>query len=110
MHLNPFEDVSSQQQTQASKLQLCQFADWDSERSYNEDLPRYIHYSIEWKITVNNRAIMPKDTEQDVVLAPADYWEHFLEPKLENSLLSYHESNESTNTSWYMIQAQSPMK
>ena len=29
---------------------------------------------------------MPKDAEQDVVLAPADYWEHFLEPKLENFL------------------------
>jgi hypothetical protein len=29
---------------------------------------------------------MPKDTEQDIVLAPADYWEHFLEPKLENFL------------------------
>jgi hypothetical protein len=44
----------------------------------------HIHYSIEWKITVNNRAIMPKDTEQDLVLEPAAYWEHFLEPKLKN--------------------------
>jgi hypothetical protein len=38
------------------------------------------------KVTVNNRAIMPKDTEQDIILAPADYWEHFLQPKLENFL------------------------
>jgi hypothetical protein len=29
---------------------------------------------------------MPKDTEQDIALAPADYWEHFLKPKLENFL------------------------
>ena len=26
---------------------------------------------------------MPKDIEQDIVLTPADYWEHFLEPKLQ---------------------------
>jgi hypothetical protein len=72
---DPYDD-SSQQQRQANKLNLCQFADWDSERTYDEDPPSYIHYSIEWKVMVNNRAIMPKDTEQDIVLAPADYWEH----------------------------------
>jgi hypothetical protein len=77
-------DYPSQQQTQADKLKLCQFADWDSERTYDENPPSYIHYSIEWKVTVNNRAIIPKDTEQDIVLALADYWEHFLKPKLEN--------------------------
>ena len=46
----------------------------------------YIHYSIEWKVTVNNKAIMPNDTEQDVILAPTAYWQHFLQPKLENLL------------------------
>ena len=95
---DPFKDMSSQQQTQVSKLQLCQFADWDSERSYNEDPPCYIHYSIEWKVTVNNRAIMPKDTEQDVVLAPADYWEHFLKPKLGNFLCKKNRSLRSKDT------------
>jgi hypothetical protein len=30
---------------------------------------------------------MPKDTEQDLVLEPAAYWEHFLEAKLKNALL-----------------------
>jgi hypothetical protein len=30
---------------------------------------------------------MPKDTEQDLVLEPAVYWEHFLEAKLKNALL-----------------------
>jgi pyridoxine/pyridoxamine 5'-phosphate oxidase len=34
------------------------------------------------KITLNNRAMMRPDTEQDIVLAPAAYWEHFLHPKL----------------------------
>jgi hypothetical protein len=31
---------------------------------------------------------MPKDTEQDVVLASAAYWQHFLHPKLEQFLHS----------------------
>jgi len=70
---DPFEDESSQQQTQASKLRFCQLSDWDSERTYDEDPPSYIHYSIEWKVTVKGRAIMQTDTEQNVVLAPADY-------------------------------------
>jgi hypothetical protein len=80
-------DISSQQSTQVSRLQLCPFADWDPDRAYDEDPPIYIHYSIEWKIAVNNRAITSKDTEQDLVLEPAAHWEHILQPKLKNALL-----------------------
>jgi hypothetical protein len=61
-HWDPYDDAS-QRQTQANKLEFCQFLDWDSERTYNEDPPSYIYYLIEWKVTVNNRAIMLKDTE-----------------------------------------------
>jgi hypothetical protein len=68
---NPYDD-SSQRQIQTNEetneLKLCQLSDWDSEKTYDDS---YIHYTIEWKMTVNNRAIMPKDTEQDIVLAPA---------------------------------------
>ena len=63
-------DNPSQQQTQTNDLKLCQFPDWDCKRIYDDS---YIHYSIEWKITLNNRAIMQPDTEQDIVLAPAAY-------------------------------------
>jgi hypothetical protein len=77
---DPFE-FSSQKNTQANKLELCRYADWDPDRTHDEDPPIYIHYSIEWKIAVNNRAIMPKDTEHDLVLEPAAYWDHFLEAK-----------------------------
>jgi hypothetical protein len=83
---DPYDDPS-QRQTQTNEktneLKFCQLSDWDSERTYNES---YIHYSIEWKVTVNNRAIMPKDTEQDIVLAPAAFWQHSLKPKLEDSV------------------------
>ena len=80
-------ESSSQQNTQVNKLELCRYTDWDPDRTYDEDPPIYIHYSIEWKIAVNNRAIMPKNTEQDLVLEPAAYWEHFLGAKLKNAWL-----------------------
>jgi hypothetical protein len=55
------------------KLSFCQLNDWDEDKAYNEDPPSYIHYSIEWKVTVNNR-VVSKDTEPDMVLAPGSYW------------------------------------
>jgi hypothetical protein len=64
---------------------LLRLADWDRERAYDEDPPYYIHYSIEWKVTVNGKAIS-RDTEQDLVLAPGSYWDLFLRPKLEKLL------------------------
>lgn len=36
-------------------------------------------------MTTNNRAKLPKDTEQDILLPPADYHEHFPRPKLDRS-------------------------
>jgi hypothetical protein len=47
----------------------------------------------------NNRAIMPKDTKQDIVLAPADHWQHVLKRKLEDSVGKQKRSLESDFTS-----------
>jgi hypothetical protein len=81
------EDACSQRQMQPipEKLGLLQRVDWDEEKAYNEDPPSCIHYSIEWKITVNNKVIS-RDTEQDLVLAPSCHWLMFLRPKLEKLL------------------------
>lgn len=75
---DPFEDFSPQH-SQADN-------GWD------------IQYSVEWKVTVNNRAIMPKVTEPEQVLSPADYWERFLEPKLEDFLHKKNRSLRSEST------------
>ena len=81
------DDTCSQQQTkpQPAKLELLNIDEWDEGKTYDEDPPSYIHYSIKWKVILNNKLIT-KDTEQDLVLAPNFYWSLFLRPKLEKPL------------------------
>ncbi|KAF1961001.1 hypothetical protein CC80DRAFT_403597, partial [Byssothecium circinans] len=55
-----------------NRLDFLPLAEWDEYNSYDEDMPSRLRYSIEWKVVVNNK-MLSKDTEQDVVLAPAAY-------------------------------------
>jgi hypothetical protein len=81
------ENSPSQQQTQrAGQLDFCQLSDWDEEKTYNEHPPTCLHYSMEWKLKINNREVS-KETEQDLVLAPSSYWRLFLKSKLEEVVL-----------------------
>jgi hypothetical protein len=76
--------ATRQVQSRSQKLQFLQLAEWDKRNSYGEDVPTCLHYSIEWKVPVNNKVIS-KATEQDLVLAPMAYWHMFLK----SSLASY---------------------
>lgn len=64
---------SSPNRARVGKLNVLQLVDWDKDRTYDEDPPNCLHYSIEWKVTVNGKVIS-KDTEQDLVLVPASRW------------------------------------
>jgi hypothetical protein len=79
------DEIGPSRQLRADEITLLHLAEWDPENAYDEDPPRYIHYSIEWKVTVN-RKVVSRDIEQDLVLAPGSYWDLFLRPKLEKLL------------------------
>ncbi|KAI8686735.1 hypothetical protein NCS56_00334500 [Fusarium sp. Ph1] len=77
-----------------TNLPLLQLADWDEELPYDEQPPTCVYYSIEWKLTLNNRSIS-KDTEPNLVLAPGPYWSTFLRSKLEKLVDKKLPSNRS---------------
>ncbi|EMD96376.1 hypothetical protein COCC4DRAFT_155192 [Bipolaris maydis ATCC 48331] len=67
------------------KPRFLPLAEWDEHNSYDEDIPSWLRYSIEWKVVVNNKTLS-KDTEQDVVLAPSVYWRFCLRAKVDKLL------------------------
>ena len=74
--------ISLREQSHQEKLTFVQEAEWDAERTSDEDPPNCIRYTIEWKVTLNDKAVS-KDTEPDVVLAPGCFWRLILQAKLE---------------------------
>jgi hypothetical protein len=64
------------------KLQFLTLNEWHPNNSYDEEVPTCLHYSIEWKVSVNNKMVS-KNTEQDMVLKPMAYWYEILKPKLD---------------------------
>ncbi|KAM0703903.1 hypothetical protein Q7P35_008909 [Cladosporium inversicolor] len=83
---SPYAAASpSVSQIETDRLRLLQPNDWDKEKDYGADPPVCIRYTIIWKVKLNSRMIA-RDTEQDIVLAPAAYWSRFLQAKL-NALL-----------------------
>jgi hypothetical protein len=69
----------------AGKLELLALDEWNENETYDEEPPSCLHYSIEWKVTLNNKLIS-KDTEPNLVLAPRFYWSLFLHEKLDKLL------------------------
>ncbi|KAK5947998.1 hypothetical protein OHC33_010982 [Knufia fluminis] len=64
------------------RLPLLQLEDWDPEREYARDSPTCVHYDLEWKVTSNGKQI-PKDTERNLVLGPASFWQRTLRSRLD---------------------------
>ncbi|KAF3031308.1 hypothetical protein E8E12_000474 [Didymella heteroderae] len=69
----------------SGKLELLDLDEWNENETYDEEPPTCLHYSIEWKVTLNNK-VLSRDTEPDLVLAPRFYWSLFLRDKLEKLL------------------------
>ncbi|CAG7933052.1 unnamed protein product [Penicillium olsonii] len=72
-------------QTRPSTLPLLQEPEWEKDKVYDEDPSSCIHYFIEWRVTLNNKAV-GKDTDEDIALAPSANWNLLLEEKLRKVL------------------------
>lgn len=74
-----------------NELSLLQWKDWEEGKDYVEVPQTVIHYDIEWQVMIGekskkNKRKAAKDTEQNVVLVPAEFWLHILHPKLKKLL------------------------
>ncbi|KXH45933.1 hypothetical protein CSAL01_09161 [Colletotrichum salicis] len=52
---------------------------------YNDPQPAHVPYSVEWKLTANNRMVT-KDSEQTIVVPPDVFWKTRLRAKLKGVL------------------------
>ena len=76
-----------------SRLTFLQEADWDPEKIYDDDeYPSCLRYSIEWKVTMNGKAIS-RDTEPEVLVAPGCFWRRILQARLEELLRTKFAAN-----------------
>ena len=72
-------------QPQLDQLNFLPFAEWKEGGEYDEEPPRYICYTIEWKLILNRKAV-GRVTEEDLVVAPSEYWEETLKAGVEDML------------------------
>ncbi|KAJ5226336.1 hypothetical protein N7468_007561 [Penicillium chermesinum] len=72
-------------QPQSDQLNFLPFAEWEEGGEYDENPPRYVCYTIEWKLILNRKAV-GRVTEDDLVVAPSEYWEENLKTAVEDML------------------------
>ncbi|EGD96536.1 hypothetical protein TESG_03976, partial [Trichophyton tonsurans CBS 112818] len=75
------ERFNTPAQAQTGQLGFIPLANWNKEEAYDEQPPTYIHYLIDWKVTLNNRTIS-RVTEPNLVVTPSAYWQNVLEEKV----------------------------
>lgn len=73
------------QPRQADQLRFLPLAEWEEGGEYEEQPPRYICYTIAWKLILNRKTV-GKVTEEDLVVAPSDYWVESLSAGVEEML------------------------
>lgn len=88
---SPNHTATEQMSQDQPRLRLLQLEEWEDGHIYNESPPTSIHYAVEWKVTHSeknkrNKKVVSRDTEQDVVLAPAAYWTQILQSKVKRVL------------------------
>jgi hypothetical protein len=101
LNIEPAHGARVLQQTQRrparKTLPFVPYADWAPDQSYDELPPSCIHYIMEWKLTLNRR-LVAKQTEDDLVVAPSDFWNEELSSKISDVVKSTGKSCEANAT------------
>ncbi len=87
----------SQRRPANRTLSFVPYADWSPDQAYDDLPPSCMHYFMEWKLTVNRR-IIAKQTENDLVVAPSDFWTEELFSKIADIVKSTGKSCEADAT------------
>lgn len=87
----------SQRRPARKTLPFVPYADWVPDQCYDELPPSCIHYIMEWKLTLNRR-VAAKQTENDIVVAPSDFWNKELSAKIADIVKSTDKSCEADAT------------
>jgi hypothetical protein len=76
------DDPNPASRPRPNAIRLVQESWREEDEIYDEDPLNWIHYFIEWRVTLNNKAVV-KDTGKNPVLTPSAYWRLFLGEKLQ---------------------------
>ncbi|CAI7587791.1 unnamed protein product [Penicillium manginii] len=72
-------------QPQSDQLNFLPFAEWEKGGEYDEERPKFVCYTIEWKVILNRKTV-GRVTEENLVVAPSEYWEETLKADVEDML------------------------
>lgn len=81
---SPAPDCATDQQ-RAGHLNFLPLSDWVEGGEYDVLPPRYVCYTLAWKLILNRRTV-GKVTEEDLIIAPSEYWGQRLQADVENML------------------------
>jgi hypothetical protein len=76
-----------------SALAFVPYANWKPDKSYDGEPT--IHYNLEWKLSVKNRA-QAGESELHVVIPPRKFWIHVLQPKITKACVNKPWKEEKT--------------
>lgn len=77
----------SQRRPARDTLPFVPYEDWIPDQLYNDQPPSCMRYVMDWKLTLN-RITAAKQTEDDLGLAPSDFWNEELSPKIADIVTS----------------------